>query len=74
VLASGQIITNDDGFPGTVSADKLVRELLSVSKTWKSYAESLPSVSYTSGDVYNYVKHHNPFAYFSDVLNSQTKR
>jgi hypothetical protein len=71
MLTTGQIITNDHGFPGTVSADNLVRELLNVSKTWKSYAESLPSVGYTGGDVYPYVKHHNPFAYFSDVLSSQ---
>ena len=27
-------------------------------------------MGYTGGDVYPYVKRHNPFAYFSDVLNS----
>ncbi len=73
MLTTGQIITNDDSFSGTVSADNLVRHLLSMGKTWKSYAESLPSVGYTGGDVYPYLKHHNPFAYFSDVVNAQNQ-
>ena len=36
----------------TVSADNLVRHLLSAGKTWKAYAESLPSTGYIGGDVY----------------------
>src|SRR5262249_42730368 len=43
-------------------------------KTWKSYAESLPSVGYVGGNAYPYVKSHNPFAYFSDVRNSSNER
>jgi acid phosphatase len=73
MLTTGQIITNDDSFTGTVGVDNLVRHLLSVGKTWKSYAESLPTVGYTGGDVYPYVKHHNPFTYFTDVMNSQNQ-
>lgn len=73
-LTTGQIITNDDGYTGTVSADNVVRRLLSAGKTWKSYAESLPSVGYIGGDVYPYAKHHNPFTYFTDVVNSQNQR
>lgn len=72
-LTTGQIITNNDGFSGTVNADNAVRRLLAAGKTWKSYAESLPKVGYTGGDVYPYVKHHNPFAYFTDVVNSQNQ-
>ena len=74
MLSTGQIITNDDGFTGTVSADNVVRELLAAGKTWKSYAESLPSVGYTGGDSNPYVLHHNPLAYFSDVRNDSTQR
>jgi hypothetical protein len=73
MLTTGQIITNDDGFTGTVSSDNVVRHLLAAGKTWKSYAESLPSVGYTGGDVYPYSKHHNPFSYFTDVVNSQNQ-
>jgi phosphatidylinositol-3-phosphatase len=70
MMTTGQIVTNDSNFSGTVSADNIVRQLTLSGKTWKSYAESLPSVGYTGGDVYPYVKRHNPFAYFSDVINS----
>lgn len=68
--STGQIITLDDAFIGTVSSDNVVRELTSAGKTWRSYAESLPSVGYTGGDSGRYVKRHNPFAYLTDVLNS----
>ncbi|HZD96370.1 MAG TPA: alkaline phosphatase family protein, partial [Candidatus Sulfotelmatobacter sp.] len=30
-------------------------------------------VGYTGGDVYPYFKHHNPFVYMTDVLNSSTQ-
>jgi phospholipase C len=69
MLTTGQTITFDDSFSGTVTQDNVVRELVAAGKTWKAYAESLPSVGYTGGDVLPYVKHHNPVAYFSDVVN-----
>ena len=73
MLSTGQTLTNDDGqtpssFP--VTADNLVRELLAGGKTWKSYAESLPSVGYLGGNTGQYAVRHNPFPYFSDVQNS----
>ncbi len=67
-LTTGQNITNDSNFAGTVTADNIVRQLNAAGKSWKSYAQSLPSVGYTGGDSYPYVKRHNPFAYFSDIL------
>ena len=74
MLTTGQILTNDDAFSGTVSADNVVRELTAAGKTWKSYAESLPSVGYTGGDQGAYLRHHNPMTYFSDVQNSGTQQ
>lgn len=68
-LTTGQNITNDSNFAGTVSADNIVRQLNAAGKSWRSYAEDIPSVGYTGGDQYPYVKRHNPFAYLSDVLN-----
>jgi acid phosphatase len=41
--------------------------------TWKSYAESLPSMGYTGYNTGSYVKRHNPFAYFTDVANSSER-
>jgi hypothetical protein len=72
-LTTGQEITNDSNFTGTVTADNIVRQLNLSGKTWRSYAESLPGIGYTGPDQYPYVKRHNPFAYFSDVLSNQTQ-
>ncbi|HXM21309.1 MAG TPA: alkaline phosphatase family protein [Terriglobales bacterium] len=74
MMTTGQIVTNDDSFMGTVDTDNTVRRLLTGGKTWKSYAESLPNVGYIGGDVYPYVRHHNPLSFFSDVVNSRSER
>ena len=73
MLTTGQLITNDDSFGGTVSVDNVVRQLITAGKTWKSYAESIPHPGYTGGDSYPYAKRHNPFAYITDVVNSSTE-
>ena len=73
MLTTGQVVTNDDSFTGTVGVDNIVRQLIAAGKTWKSYAESIPSTGYTGGNVYPYAKRHNPFAYFTDVVNSSTQ-
>jgi phosphatidylinositol-3-phosphatase len=70
MLTSGQIETNDDNFTGTISDDNLVRALAGAGRSWKAYLESLPAPGYTGGSVDLYLKHHNPFAYLSDVLDS----
>jgi acid phosphatase len=70
MLTTGQILTNNDGDCGTYSNDNLVRHLMAAGKTWKSYAESLPSAGYTGCDTGAYLKRHDPFSYFTDVVNS----
>jgi hypothetical protein len=65
--------TQGDSYDGIVTQDNVVRALSAAGKTWKSYAESLPSVGYLGGDSGAYVKRHNPFVYFSDVQNSSTQ-
>src|SRR5213079_1140044 len=72
-LSTGQIISNNDNYSSVVSDDNVVRRLLAAHKTWKSYAEDLPSVGYTGGDVGNYARKHNVFALLSDVVNSSTQ-
>ncbi len=74
MLTTGQMITNDDSFTGPVSADNIVRDLVAAGKSWKSYAEDLPSVGYTGGDAYPYAKRHNILANFTDVVNSSTEK
>lgn len=68
MLTTGQMETTDDAFSGTISDDNIVRELVKANKTWHSYAENLPNVGYVGGDVYPYLRHHNPMTYLSDVI------
>jgi phosphatidylinositol-3-phosphatase len=74
MMTTGQIITNNDSFTGTVTADNVVRHLLAAGKTWKSYEEGLPSVGYISPDSGSYVRRHCPLSFFSDVVNSSVQR
>src|SRR5215831_12418513 len=74
MMTSGQIITNDDAYMSTISVPNIVQDVLAAGKTWKSYAESLPSVGYTGGDVYPYVRHHNPLSFYADVVNSSVQK
>jgi acid phosphatase len=76
MLTTGQTLTLIDAltphdFP--VSEDNVVRELIAAGKTWKSYAEDLPSIGYTGGDSGNYAVRHNPLAYLTDVQNSSVE-
>jgi phosphatidylinositol-3-phosphatase len=74
LITTGQKITTNDSYSGTVTANNLARQLMAAGKTWKEYSESLPYAGYTGGDRNPYIKHHNPFAYFADVRNSSAER
>jgi len=73
MLTVGQSVTYNDAFTGTYSYGNIVRQLLIAGKSWKVYAEGLPYAGYLGGDTGNYVKHHNPFAYITDVRNSSVQ-
>ena len=73
MLTTGQIVTNDDAFTGTVSDDNIVRQLVAANKTWKAYLQSIPSAGYTGNDVYPYIKHHDPFSYFTDITQNSAQ-
>jgi len=72
-LTTGQLITNSDGYSQTVTADNIVRHLLSAGKTWKGYAEDLPSVGFTGQTSGNYARKHFPLSFFSDVVNDSAQ-
>lgn len=74
MLTTGQIITNDDRNVPIVTADNVVRRILTAGKTWKSYLESVPSVGYLGPDVFPYTRGHNPISYLSDVAKSNVQR
>jgi phosphatidylinositol-3-phosphatase len=73
MLTTGLTETFDDNFSGTISDDNVVRELVKAGKSWKVYAESLPSSGYIAGDSGLYARRHNPFTYLSDVQNESTQ-
>jgi len=73
-LTTGQIITNNDSYAKTVTADNVVRHLLAAGKTWKAYEEGIPSVGYISPDTSTYVRRHCPLSFFSDVVNSSVQK
>jgi len=51
-----------------VSARNLADTLEARGLTWKVYAEGLPSPGFTGSNRGRYVKRHNPFLYFRDVV------
>ncbi len=73
MLTTGQTETLDDNFSGTISDDNVVRELVKAGKSWKCYAESIPSQGYLQGDSGSYLRHHNPFSYLYDVQNDSAQ-
>ena len=74
MMTVGKIITNNDSYSTVVSDDNIIRHLIAAGKTWKSYAEDLPSVGYTGPDVGNYARKHNVIALLSDVVNDSSQR
>lgn len=70
MLTTGLEETNDNAFAGTVTDDNIARALTAAGKSWRAYMEALPAPGYTGDDVWPYLKHHDPFVYLSDVLNS----
>ena len=50
-----------------VDAPSIADELAVARKTWKTYAEDLPSPGYSGGWSGDYAKKHNPFLYFRDI-------
>jgi|SRR5579864_2318389 len=73
MLTSGEILSTNDGNSTVFNHDNLVRRIIAGGKTWKVYAESLPSAGYVGADVYPYTRRHNPFVFYSDVVNSSVQ-
>jgi acid phosphatase len=79
-LTTGQILSNDDGqTPLTlpVSVDNVVRDAIAAGKTWKQYAESIPSVGYIGGDSSccggTFYTRHAPLPYMTDAQTAAQK-
>jgi hypothetical protein len=62
--------TTDCTTCGPFAAADLGGKLTAAGIPWKAYMESMPSACYTGSGSGAYAKKHNPFLYFSDVLNN----
>jgi acid phosphatase len=69
-MTAGNYVTLSDGTRSKFNVDNVTRYLLSAGKTWKAYMESIPSAGYTGPSTGEYEENHDPFSYFSDVINS----
>jgi acid phosphatase len=67
MLTTGNIVTNDDEYTGTVSPPEIVSALTGAGMNWMVYAEAIPAAGYTGGDTGLYLKRHDPLSYFTDV-------
>ena len=56
-------------YPGTTVVD----EMKNAGFSWKAYIENLPSACYKGGSTGLYDKSHNPFVWFSSILNSSAQ-
>lgn len=54
----------------TVTDDNIFRQLNKAGKSWKVYADSLPSRGFMGAFAGEYVKRHNPAAWYSDIIKS----
>jgi len=74
MMTTGQTISTNDGYNGTVPYDNLISQLVTANKTWKAYGDSLPEQGYIGGNDRPYVKKHFPIAYFENVRNDPAQR
>jgi acid phosphatase len=74
MMTVGMIKTNNDSYVDTVRDDNIVRQLIAAGMTWKSYADSLPSVGYTGPNAGKYARRHNPLSYLSDVTDDPVQK
>jgi hypothetical protein len=73
VSGSTQGITSDCTLC-VVSATNLADTIEAAGRTWKTYAEGLPSPGFLGGFSGRYAKKHDPFAYFRDIANAPKRR
>jgi acid phosphatase len=73
-LTTGSQVTTNNSTLETFNVDHIAARVWQSGQTWKAYLESLPAIGFTgyatSGP---YLKRHNPFAYFSDVVNTNQR-
>ena len=72
-ITTGSYVTLNDGTTQKFNVNNVTRLLNTAGKTWKAYEESLPYAGYVGPSTGNYQENHDPFSYFTDVVNSSEK-
>ena len=62
-------ICNGDGCNQTLTIDNLIRHFKAQEITWRGYFQTMPQIGYLGYQYGVYVRRHNPFAFYNDVLN-----
>jgi phosphatidylinositol-3-phosphatase len=62
-------LCNGDGCSQTITIDNLIRHFRSQEITWRGYFQTMPEIGYLGYQYGEYVRRHNPFAFYSDVVN-----
>jgi phosphatidylinositol-3-phosphatase len=65
-VTAGASIVPGDSTLVVYNVDNIARQMAADGRSWKVYAEALPSIGYLGYNTGLYMRHHNPFAYFSD--------
>jgi phosphatidylinositol-3-phosphatase len=74
IMTTGQTISTDDSYRGSVRDENIVSQIVAAKGTWKLYGDSLPAVGYIGGNQRPYVKKHSPVAYFDNVRSDDRQR
>ena len=69
MLATGQLLTNDDQSTTVWTVDNIARRMLAANIPFKIYAEGITQ-GYVGGNIGLYLVRHNPFARLSDIANN----
>jgi hypothetical protein len=72
-VTAGQMITMNNETLLTYNVDNIVRHLMQLGLTYKSYAQSLPYAGYSGLYSGAYMKRHAPLPYYTDMGNSTTE-
>ncbi len=67
-------ICTGDGCSQTITIDNLVRQFANEGITWRGYFQSMPQIGYLGYEYGDYVRRHNPFAFYSDVVNNPAEQ
>jgi hypothetical protein len=62
------------GCSHVIPSNNIFRQINKAGMSWKVYAESLPYPGFMGRSSSNYVKRHNPAAWYSDVVNSTSQQ